>query len=473
MPIIAYITWIAITLGTVLFSRKREWIQVGGSAFFAGQLAIAIWLIVGDGQEFLRFFRTDTLGLCFFAIMSVAGCLCYGRSTRYLDTEPVRQLRIYTVSFILLSVALTGVYFSENITVTWIFLEATSIAAAGLTYHRRTLRSLEATWKYIFVTSVGIAIAYLGILLLCTVTTGSEEAQLTYRWLAEAVAAGNGNPLYMKLAFLFILVGYSSKMEVFPFYTVGVDANHSAPSPASAFLSSALVGGGFVALFRVYRVFEGSPELIGWGRNVLLLVGVLSLLTAAVYMGRTRNLKRLAAYSTVENSALVLIGLGIGGIGVWAAVLHALAHAVVKCVFFLQLSVVGKVYGNYRISRNGSYYLADPLGALVLTGCLIALLAVPPSILFRTEYLMLSELIFTGRWWIMVPSALFLLTIVYWLCSKIWPLLYKPTDLSRLSLSECSPLLSWCLLLLLLFFFAAGAWQGDEITRMIDQIVNF
>ena len=204
---------------------------------------------------------------------------------------------------------------------------------------------------------------------------------------------------------------------------------------------------------------------------MLLLVGGLSLLMAAVYLGRTKNLKRLASYSTVENSGLMMLGLGIGGLGVWAAVLHSLAHTLIKGSFMLQISVVGKMYGSYKAARNGGYFRADPLGALVLVCCLIALIAMPPSVLFRTEYLILTGLLDKGLWWVFVPAALLLVAVIYWLCVKLLPLVSRPADLSKINREACNPLLSAVLLLLVLLTFAAGVWQAPELVRLVDTIV--
>ncbi len=466
-----------LTVLLVVLSRRRIYVQFFARLFFLVQVAFATWAVLNRGTTVLTYFTFDTLGVTYYVLMALVGWIVCWQSGRYLDRESLRESKIYLVSLIALNLALTGVYFANNITVTWIFLEATTLAAAGLTYHRRTMRSLEATWKYIFVSSVGIAVAYLGILLLSTVSAsgGAGEAgyvaDLSYAGLTQAIAAGAGNELYVKLAFLFILVGYSSKLEVFPFCTVGVDANHSAPTPASAFISSALVGGGFVALLRVYKVVQGSAPLAAWAGHVLLLVGGLSLVMAAVYLGRTRNLKRLAAYSTVENSGLMALGLGIGGVGVWAAVLHSLAHTLIKGSFLLQISVVGKMYGSYKAVRNGGYFRADPLGALVLVCCLIALIAMPPSLLFRTEYLILTGMLTEGLWWIFIPVALLLVAVIYWLCAKILPLLSRPADLSKIDREARNPLLSAVLLLLLLLTFAAGVWQAPELVGLIDTIV--
>lgn len=452
-------------------ARQRAYVQFFAGLFFAAQAVFAVWAVLNRGTTTAIYFTFDTLGVTYYVLMALVGWLCCWQSSRYLDQENLREYKIYLISLIALNVALTGVYFANNITVTWIFLEATTLAAAGLTYHRRTLRNLEATWKYIFISSVGIAVAYLGVLLLSTVAAAAEgEADLSYAGLTQAIASGVGNALYIRLAFLFIVVGYSSKLEIFPFCTVGVDANHSAPTPASAFLSSALVGGGFVAVFRVWKTMQGAPAVAAWCGHVLLLLGGLSLLMAAVYLGRTRNLKRLAAYSTIENSGLMMLGLGIGGIGVWAAVLHSLAHTLIKGSFLMQFSVLGKMFGNYRVARNGGYFRVDPLGGLVLVCCLIALIAVPPSVLFRTEYLVLTGLLGEGLWWIFIPVALLLVTVIYWLCSKLLPLLFRPADLSRVRVEGRNPWLSVVLLLMVLATFVAGVWQAPELVTLIDSI---
>lgn len=469
------INLLIVALVTILFvslAKRRAYVLFFAQLFFVVQVAFATWAVLNRGMTTLTYFTLDTMGVTYYVLMALIGWIACWQSARYLDNETLRECKIYLISFIALNVALTGVYFSNDLTVTWIFLEATTLAAAGLTYHRRTLRSLEATWKYIFVSSVGIAVAYLGVLLLSTVTAGGEGvSRLSYAALSQAVSSGAGNMLYVKLAFLFILVGYSSKIEVFPLCTVGVDANHSAPTPASAFISSALVGGGFVALFRVWKVMQASEELARWTGHVLLLIGVLSLLMATVYLGRTKNVKRLASYSTVENSGLMMLGLGIGGLGVWAAVLHSLAHTLIKGSFLLQISVIGKMYGSYKVPRNGGYFRADPLGALVMVCCMIALIAMPPSVLFRTEYLIFTGLLTDGLWWLFLPVGLMLVAIIYWLCAKILPLLSRPADLTHLNRTAKNTWLSIILLLLVLLTFAAGVWQAPQLGTLIDSMV--
>lgn len=457
-----------LCLAGVMLARHRNMVNLCGSMFFVTQISLAIYAVINIGKVYWSFFTLDHMGVTYLCMMSAIGLLTAWRSNSYLDSESLRHRKIYFVSLITLSLTLTGVYLSNNLAVTWIFLEATTVATAGLTYHRRTGRALEATWKYIFVSSVGIAIAYLGVLLLSTASPDT----LSYQGLGTALAAG-GNPLYIRLAFLFILVGYSTKIEIFPLFTVGVDANHSSPTPASAFISSALVGGGFVALLRVYLVMQHSSE-INWVRGVLLVVAVLSIVAAAVYLGRTNNYKRLLAYSTLENSGLMMLGLGLGlgGVGVVAAVLHSLAHTLIKGAAYLQMSVVGRMYRTYRVGRVGGYAAADPLGALVLMLSMVALVAVPPSVLFRSEFLMFSHLLTMPSWWLIFVIVLPLLVCLYWLVSKILQILYRPIEAKCVALGERDSVLSWALLVVMAVVFYFGAMDSDFLTNLINKIIQ-
>lgn len=368
----------------------------------------------------------------------------------------------------LLCVSATGVYFANNIAVTWIFLEATTLCTAGLVYHRRNTRSLEATWKYIFICSLGIAVAYLGILLLSTVTAGGE---LSYANLARTVASGN--PLYLKIAFLFILVGYSCKMEVFPLYTIGVDANFAAPAPASAVISTVLVNAGFVSFFRVYRVAAASP-VYEWFSHVLILAGLISLLIAGVYLRRTNNYKRFLAYSTVECMGLSVVGLGVGGIGIFAALLQVIAHALIKSGMFVQMAQVGKVYGTYRMNRIGGYIDVNRTGAVALLLGGMSLLAFPPSVLFVSEMMILRQVIESGRWWLLVLLALLLCFVMFSFCSRILKLCYKPVGNPlpmpslRIHLG-----LTWCGLLLIAGASVLGIVQPPFLIKFINAVIAF
>lgn len=454
----------------IMVAKKRELTQIVALLFFVTQISFAVWSVLNHGNTVLGFFHLDTLGVTYFVLMSVMGVLTAWSSFSYLDTESVSHCKYFYVSLIMLNVSLAGVYFANNVTVNWIFLEATTLATAGLTYHRRTPRALEATWKYIFVSSVGIAIAYLGVLLLGTVT--HDAASMSYASLAENISGGNS--LYLKMAFILILVGYSTKLELFPLFTVGIDANHATPTPASAFISSALVGGGFVSIFRVYNVLSGHVEVFSWVQNVLIVTGLLSLIVAAVYMGRTGNYKRLLAYSTVENSGIVALGLGIGGpAGIFAAILHSLAHTLIKGCAFLQLASIGKIYNKYKIGQIGGYFRVDKIGAVALTLVFVSLMAMPPSLLFRSELMIFMDYAASGaKFWVLIPVALALLAVIYWLMSKLLLILYKPCDITKVEPRNRNTPLSVVIVLILLGTIVCGIWMAPQLIELINLIAE-
>ncbi len=453
--------------GCALFAKRQAIVRLLGVAFYLTQGALAAMLLFGNayGTESGQFFTFDAAGTLFYLLLLVVSMFAFRHSEAYLQESDIRPYRLYFALLMLLTTAITGVYFANNIAVTWIFLEATTLCSAGIIYFRRTAQALEAAWKYVFVCSTGIAMAYLGILLLAAAT---ESESLSYEALTAATAAGN--PLYLKTAFLLILCGYSCKVELFPLYTVGIDANFAAPTPAAALISTGLVNAGFLALLRVYKLLAPS-EVFPWVRAVLVLVGVLSLIVGALFLRRTNNYKRFLSYSTVENMGIAAIGLGIGGIGVWAAVFHVVCHTFIKSSLFLQMAVVRQVYNGCRINRIGDYIHINRVGAIGLLTGMVVLLAFPPSPLFVSELMILKQAIVEGRWWLVGSMLLLLCIVIYAVCSRLIRLCYQPNQ-DELHLSHVNRTLSWSALSLLGAAMVFGFWQPEFLQQLIQEIVR-
>ena len=420
-------------------ARNERQIAAAGAAFYAVQAVFVLCIFAGGlyDTDSLGVFSFDAAGTLFHILLVVVSAFAFAHSEAYLHGSDLRQTRTYSALLMLLTTAISGAYFASNLAVTWIFLEATTLCSAGIIYHRRTAQTLEAAWKYVFVCSTGIAMAYLGILLLAAAT---KCESLSYE--AVAAAAAGGNALYLKTAFLLILCGYSCKVELFPLYTVGVDANFAAPSPASALISTGLVNAGFLAVLRVYRILAAT-EVFPWVRSVLLVVGVLSLAIGALFL----------SYSTVENMGIAAIGLGIGGAGVWAAVFHVVCHTLIKSSLFLQMAVVRQVYNGYRINRIGDYIHINRVGAVGLLAGMVVVMAFPPSPLFVSELAILREVIAAGKWWLVGVMLLLLCIVIYSVCYRIVKL-------------------CWSALTLLLAAIVVGVWQPAFLERLIAQIVS-
>ena len=452
-----------------LASRSERVTNLIASLFALVQVASVALLFVFDRFDtaLLTIFRADTLAVVFHVLMIAVLIFSLIHSSSYLRAEKVttRSYNAYYTLLMLLALSITCVYYSYNLAMTWVFLELTTICSAGIIYHREFSQSLEATWKYIFVCSTGIAMAYLGILLLSTVAV---EGTLDYAALKSVIS--EGNPLYLKLAFLLIVIGYSCKMEVFPLYTVGVDANFAAPAPASAFISTALVNAGFVSIMRIYTLYASS-EVFAWARNVLILIGILSLAVGAMFLRRTNNYKRFLSYSTVENMGIVAIGMGIGGVALWAAVFHVMCHTFIKSSMFYHVGVMRHVYDSYSINRIGNYMNINRIGAIGLIVGTLLLLAFPPSPLFVTEVMLFSEIATQGRWWLLILMVVLMCVVLYAIWSRSLRLNYHSNQ-DELHLSEVNRRLSYSASVLLIVAIIVGIWQPAELMDIIDSIVN-
>ena len=452
-----------------LASRSERVTNLIASLFALVQVASVALVFVFDRFDtaLLTIFRADTLAVVFHVLMIAVLIFSLIHSSSYLRAEKVttRSYNAYYTLLMLLALSITCVYYSYNLAMTWVFLELTTICSAGIIYHREFEQSLEATWKYIFVCSTGIAMAYLGILLLSTVAV---EGTLDYAALKSVIA--EGNPLYLKLAFLLIVIGYSCKMEVFPLYTVGVDANFAAPAPASAFISTALVNAGFVSIMRIYTLYASS-EVFAWARNVLILIGILSLAVGAMFLRRTNNYKRFLSYSTVENMGIVAIGMGIGGVALWAAVFHVMCHTFIKSSMFYHVGVMRHVYDSYSINRIGNYMNINRIGAIGLIVGTLLLLAFPPSPLFVTEVMLFSEIATQGRWWLLILMVVLMCVVLYAIWSRSLRLNYHSNQ-DELHLSEVNRRLSYSASVLLIVAIIVGIWQPAELMDIIDSIVN-
>ncbi|MBR4871737.1 MAG: hydrogenase 4 subunit F [Alistipes sp.] len=450
--------------------RSERATHILAGLFFGVQVvALALLLVFGRVDSVMLYiFRTDTLAIVFHILMTAVLGFTLIHSSSYLKAENVSitSYKTYYTLLMLLAVAISCVYYSDNVAMTWVFLEATTICSAGVIYHREFKQSLEATWKYIFVCSTGIAMAYLGILLLSTV---AHHGALDYASLKEVIA--EGNTLYLKVAFLLIVVGYSCKMEIFPLYTVGVDANYAAPAPASAFISTALVNAGFVSIYRIYSLYAAASEVFVWARHLLILIGILSLAVGAMFLRRTNNYKRFLSYSTVENMGIVAIGMGIGGVALWAAVFHVMCHTLVKSSMFFQVGIMRHVYDSYSINRIGNYMNINRVGAIGFTLGTLVLLAFPPSPLFISEVMIFSEIVSVGSWWLLIAMLILMCVVIYSIWGRSLRLGYHSNQ-DELHLSAVNRRLSYLATVLLAVAIVVGVWQPDFVRDAIDVITN-
>jgi hydrogenase-4 component F len=307
------------------------------------------------------------------------------RAGEIAKSEATGRLRIYYTLINLFLFSMLVVPVTNSLGVLWIAIEGTTLASLFLVSFYRTREALEAAWKYIIVGSVGIALGLFGTIL--TYYSAVRVLGTTYdlNWSVLVPVAPQLNPDVMRLALVFIVVGYGTKAGLAPMHTWLPDAHSEAPSPISALLSGVLLNCAMYAILRFYALATPSvgrryPEAL------LLGFGLLSLAIAALFILRQRDYKRMLAYSSVEHMGLVAIGVAFGGpLGLVGALLQSINHAVTKSLMFFASGHVLLRYGTKEIDAvRGVVRLLPVTGVLLMVGGL-ALTGAPPFGVFASE----------------------------------------------------------------------------------------
>ena len=426
------------------------------------------WLHLGE--TVLDYFTFDPLGVLLLSILSILTITTVYHGFIYVKDAKPRVYAIYHAALIGLVAAMSGAYLANGMTTVWIFVEATTLAVAALIYHDRTAMALEATWKYVFVCSIGIALAYLGILFLGFTVHDVRLLHLSFDSITEI--ARMANPLYLKIAFVFVLVGYSTKMGLFPMHTVTVDAHTVSPPPISAFISTTLMNVGFLAIFRIYALFSAT-SILPFMNHVLILSGVLSLLVSAGYMLKAKHNKRMLAYSSLENMGIVAIALGVGGIGYYSAILHIVLHSFTKAGLFYQMGQSYKVMGTYKLDESGNYMNLYPAGATALLLGFLCITAIPPSGMFISELYLMKALITSKDWLLLAVTAALLCFVLYALLTRVLHIVYsQPREKPLHELQKVNPWQSASQYVLFGLVIFICFVQPAPFRQLIESIIN-
>ena len=303
--------------------------------------------------------------------------------------------------------------FANNLGVIWVAIEATTVITAFLVGHRRTRTALEATWKYVVICSVGIAFAFLGTVLLYFAAehAGAPAAAPEPRRAARARAAA-WTPASPRLAAGLLLIGYGAKAGLVPFHTWLADAHSQAPAPVSALMSGVLLSVAFSVLLRIKPIVDLAigPAFLRAG---LLIIGLATLLIAALMLTVTPDLKRMLAYSSMENMGLIAIAAAAGTtLAIAALLLHVLAHGIGKTVLFLAGGQLQAAHDSTAIADITAVLRRSRLIGVSLAVGVIVLLGLPPFAMFASE-LSIARTLADARLAWALGAALLLIVVAF------------------------------------------------------------
>ncbi len=440
--------WIAAALAHLILSGYASFIAppAGGSAWIGMDALSAVFL---------------TLTSFLFLLVTIYGCGYVAREPA--DQGPLAEAgsllkntseAAFTGTLLLFLATMSLAILSRHFGLQWMAIEATTLASAPLIYYHQNRRSLAAAWKYLILCSVGIAIALAGIFFIgLALPPGLGDIGLS----ALLENAPKLNHKWLELAFLLMLVGYGTKMGLAPLHNWLPDAHSEASSPVSALLSGALLNCAFLGILRLQQVCVAAG-MAAFGQSLLVIFGLISMGTAAVFLLGQTDYKRLLAYSSVEHMGILALGTGLGGLGAFGALLHLINHSLSKSMLFL---TAGNIHSRFHTKDSaritGLGRLMPFTGTLWLAGFL-AITGSPPFGTFISEFTVLRAAAGNRAWLALALYLLFLAAAFIGMATVFLRMYFGQPSVAprRENRSAVIPILILCLAALTLGFWLPG-----------------
>lgn len=481
IPILMIPVFTAIICYTLRGHRMTGYVSLAGTMLLSGVSASSILSAFHSPLQLSGLFYMDSLSAYIMSLIVFLGLASSIYSIHYIEHESSvglidkEGIRRYYSLFHLFIFTMLLVTVSNNLALMWIAIEATTIVSAiliGLGYTKRPM-AIEAAWKYVILCTVGITFALLGTFITYYASTSIKGTEGMLNWTDLRLIADRLNPATMKLAFIFILVGYGTKAGLAPLHNWLPDAHSEAPSPISALLSGILLNTAFYGIMRFTAIVEPSTGDAFTG-NLLIIFGLISMGISAIFILVQENYKRLLAYSSIEHMGIISLGIGIGGpAGIYGALLHILNHAFSKPLMFLTSGRIQAYYGSTRIERVKGVLSSLPLlGTLSFIG-ILSLAGSPPFNIFISEFTVLKAGVDKGLWGVIALFLIFAVMVFYGMISGFGRMLFGERSEDKKDQAEFKQNVSVILSNVIMFLMAMFIITlGFNIPNFIDNAIR-
>ncbi len=379
--------------------------------------------------------KVDAYSAWFFLVSAV---LYFAVSLYSLRQNPKlsrRQSSIYTICLMAFVAAMDGANLSRDLGLIWVFVETTTLASAMLISFEHRKQSLEAAWKYLFICSIGIALAFVGILLL-VISQPAIPSLIIDKIVSSAKLI---NPFWLKISFVFMLIGFGTKVGLAPMHFWLPDAHSEAPAAVSALLSGALLNTALLPLIRMQKLMQAA-ELGYLASQLFIALGLASMFVAAVFILKVKNYKRLLAYSSIENMGIILIAFALGDLAGKAGLIHTLGHSLIKAAFFLCAGNLYALFGEKDYHKCNGLLSRHPLTGWLWLISFMFIIGMPPSPLFFSELYVALALLGSGNYLILILWFILLACIVFGLGKAALVIcLGESSERAKLPLSQYLP----------------------------------
>jgi hydrogenase-4 component F len=344
------------------------------------------------------FLLVDDLNVVFIVLNSFVGFTTSVFSASYISHEiaigrlTTRHLRFYHAMYQLMLFGMNLALVANNIGLMWVAVELATLTTVLMVGIYRTHEALEAAWKYFILGSVGIALALFGtILVYLAARPVIGEGADAMVWTTLLSHARGFDPNLLNLAFVFLLLGYGTKVGLAPLHAWLPDAHAEGPTPISAVLSGLLLNVALYALLRFKMLLAANPASISPG-PLMIVLGLLSLIFAGFMLYRRRDIKRMFAYSSIEHMGIIVFAFGMAGpLGNFAGLLQMTMHSLTKSAIFFSVGHVAQVKGTQRMAEIGGLTTSHPILGWGLVAGVAAIVGLPPFGVFTSEFLLVTS----------------------------------------------------------------------------------
>jgi hydrogenase-4 component F len=385
----------ALVLAVLPYYRLTAYLNVTAALLtFVAALSLFFYGRPAPGPYIL----VDDLNNVFIVLTTFVGFTTSVFSANYLGHEletgrlTPALLRFYHAMYQLLMFAMNLALVTNNIGVMWVAIELATLTTVLMVGIYRTHEALEAAWKYFILGSVGIALALFGtILVYLAAEPVIGQGPDSMVWTTLVAHAAALEPALLNVAFVFLLLGYGTKVGLVPLHAWLPDAHAEGPTPISAVLSGLLLNVALYALLRFKMLLAANPHALAPG-PLMIGMGLVSLLFAALMLYRRRDIKRLFAYSSIEHMGIVAFAFGMGGpLANFAGLLHMTMHSLTKSAIFFAVGDIAQVKGTQKITDMGGLTETNPVLGWGLALGVVAIAGLPPLGLFMSEFLVVSS----------------------------------------------------------------------------------
>jgi hydrogenase-4 component F len=416
LPLVPTVT--ALLMLTTRDRRLLSALDVGGSAVLVALTLVLAREVAAGGPRALGFLRVDDLGLVFLLLLVVltlavsiytVGWLGEAVAVGNMKAESLRSYFALVHAFVATMVVTV---LADNLGVLWIAMEGTTITSAVLIGYHGHHHGLEAAWKYIIVTTIGISFGLFGTVLVyaayaAAVPVAGGAGALS--WSAIMQVAPTLDPGIVRIGFIFVMIGYGTKAGLAPMHLWLPDAHSQAPTPVSALLSGVLIKCALLGIIR-FQTIAAAACGPAFPTQVLLVFGLTSVVVATPFILAQHDIKRLLGYHSVEHVGIVALGLGFGGpVGTYGALLHVVNHGVTKALAFFAAGTAIARYGSRDMRVIRGLLAVAPIGATLLMLAALSLAGMPPFSIFVSELIVLRAGIGDRHW---LSVAIFLVMVV-------------------------------------------------------------